>query len=41
MQRDPIVMRTRSILLIRDAVRQVNTVDSSGTADNESVRPND
>jgi len=41
MQHDPVVMRTRSMLLIRDAIRQMDTIDSSGTVDDESIRPND
>jgi len=35
MQRDPVVMRTGSMLLIRDAIRQMDTIGSSGMADNE------
>ncbi|KAF9654020.1 hypothetical protein BDM02DRAFT_1153843 [Thelephora ganbajun] len=31
MQRDPVVMRTGSMLLIRDAIRQMDTIGSSGT----------
>jgi hypothetical protein len=32
MQLDPVVMRARAMLLIRDAAHQMDTVDSSGTA---------
>jgi len=32
MQHDPVVMRTKSILLIRDAIRQMDTIGSSGMA---------
>jgi hypothetical protein len=41
MQCDPVVMRTRSMLLIRDAFRQMDTIDNTGTVEDESVRPND
>ena len=41
MQRDPVVMRTKSMLLIRDAIRQMDTIDSSGTVDDKSIRLND
>lgn len=33
MQRDPVVMRTGCMLLIRDAIRQMDTVGGSGMAD--------
>ena len=32
MQLDPIVMRANGMLLIRDAVRQMDTIGSSGAA---------
>jgi hypothetical protein len=31
MQRDPVVMRTKSMILIRDAIRQMGTIGNSGT----------
>ena len=39
MQCDPIVMRTRGMLLIRDATHQMDTIDSSGTVDEEKIHP--
>ena len=30
MQLDPVVMRTRGMILIRDAVRQMDTIGNSG-----------
>ena len=41
MQRDPVVMRTRSMLLIRDAVHQMDTIGSSGAVDDEATRSSD
>lgn len=41
MQRDPVVMRAGSMLLIRDAVRQMDTIGSSGAVYDESVRSSD
>jgi len=39
MQRDPVVMRTKSMFLIRDAIHQMDTIGSSGNVDKRGVPP--
>lgn len=39
MQLDPVVMRAKGMLLIRDSVRQMDTIGSSGTVEKRIDRP--